>query len=237
MQLKIKRSQRNAGVLSNNVVFCLDARVEFTAAEHASLTRHKLWNQCIYNSEASKRLLDKSAAQMDGSVLGGFKSLATAALAGLRLNIFVKSLAAGQHVECKSMDELLGAEDAIMTACQNLRVYMDTAATFDGREVLFDFSTDEPRVVAQAVTPTPQLVAPALFPSMEPALLTAGDAMEPIPAIAIAEAYTAPEETGEVYQGGYEAASVYSSSANGMPPLLVVGLAFVMIVIVLALIR
>jgi hypothetical protein len=46
-----------------------------------------------------------------------------------------------------------------MTACQNLRGYLDTAATFDGREVLLDFSSDEPAVVAQTSTPAPKLIA------------------------------------------------------------------------------
>lgn len=177
MQLKLKRSQREAGVLSTNVIFCLDARVEFTREEQHSVTRYKLQNQVIYNSEASKRLLDKSAAQQDGSTLGGLKALASVAMAGLKLNISVASLQRGQHVECKSLDELLGAEDAIMTACQNLRGYLSTAASFDGREVLVDFNDDEPKVVAQAVSPSPQLVAPlppsALPPMPPPAALAA----------------------------------------------------------------
>ena len=40
-----------------------------------------------------------------------------------------------------------------MTACENLKSYLDTAATFDGREVLFDFSTGDAQAVAQASTP------------------------------------------------------------------------------------
>jgi hypothetical protein len=57
---------------------------------------------------------------------------------------------------------LLGAEEAIMQACENLKGYLDTAATFDGREVLFDYATGSAQPVAVAATPEPMLIsAPA----------------------------------------------------------------------------
>jgi hypothetical protein len=166
VQLKIKRTQREGGVVSKTMIFCIDAMVHFTPEEAASLKRYKLGNQVIYNSEASARLLDRSAnAQGDGkSLAGNFKSLALAALAGMKLNISINSLAAGQHVECKSLDELIGAENAIMEACENLRMYLATAATFDGRELLFDFANGEGTLVAQA-TPSPMLVVPPAAPT------------------------------------------------------------------------
>jgi hypothetical protein len=34
---------------------------------------------------------------------------------------------------------LLGAEGAIMDACKNLKAYLDTAQTFDGREEVLEF--------------------------------------------------------------------------------------------------
>ena len=36
-------------------------------------------------------------------------------------------------------DELLGGEAAIIEACQNLKAYLETALTFDGREELHEF--------------------------------------------------------------------------------------------------
>lgn len=175
MQLKIQRSQREGGVVSKSVIFCLDARVEFTAAEQASITRYKLHKQVIYNSEASKRHLDSAAGHQEGNTLGGnLRSLASVAMAALNLNISIESLQRGQHVECKSMDELLGAEEAIMTACRNLKSYLETAATFDGREVLIDFDSDRPTVIATSTPalalvspPVPQAVAPALPPTTQ----------------------------------------------------------------------
>lgn len=163
MQLKIRRTQRDGGVVSKSVVFCLDARVSFSAQETADLKRYKLYKQVIYNSEASKRLIDRGNDAVDGTARGALKGLGLMALAAMRLNITVESLERGQHIECKSMDELLAAEDALFEACENLRKYLDTAATFDGREILVDFSSDK-QPEAIAVTPVRQLVAPPPVP-------------------------------------------------------------------------
>lgn len=160
MQLKLRRSQRIGGIVSQGVVFCIDARAEFTPEEQANLSRYKLYKEVIYNSEAQKRLLDKGLAHNDGSASGFVKSLATLALARTKLYVTVRSLGRGQHIECKSLDELLGAEEALMQACQNLKAYLETAQSFDGREVLYDFSGDTPRVVAHAVSPDPLLAVP-----------------------------------------------------------------------------
>jgi hypothetical protein len=143
------------------VIFCLDARVEFTPDEKQSISRYKLQNEVIYNSEAQLRLLAKSEAQRDGSVGGGLKGLATMAFAHTKLHITIGSLERGQHIECKSLEELIGAEEAMLAACQNLKSYLDTALTFDGREVLIDFATGAPAIVAQSVTPPVMLAAPA----------------------------------------------------------------------------
>ena len=171
MQLKLRRSQRDGGVISRNVIFCLDARVEFTTEEQRHITRYKLHNEVIYNSEASARYLARADAQRDGSIKGNLKSIASVAMAAMRLNISIASLQKGQHVACKSLDELLGAEDAIMTACQNLRAYLDTAATFDGREVLFDFAGGGPGLIAHSGgAPALAVAPPAALPPPAAAL-------------------------------------------------------------------
>jgi hypothetical protein len=161
MKLLLRRAQR-AGGLSGNMIFCLDARVEFTPSEREDIRRYRLANQVIYNSEASKRALAKSEAAHDGSTVGGLKAIAFAAMAAMKLNISIASLERGQHIECKSLDELLGAEEAIMSACENLRGYLETAATFDGREVVVDFTTETPTIVAQAPAIPPPM--PVLTP-------------------------------------------------------------------------
>lgn len=192
MQLKLKRSQREGGLISKSVIFCLDARADFTPEERNSISRYKLHNEVIYNSEAQLRLLEKSAVQRDGSFVGSLKSLATVALAHTQLYITIASLQKGQHVECKSLEELIGAEEAICIACQNLKAYLEAALTFDGREVLVDFATGVPQIVAEAVTPQAMLAAPAPHPA-------------PAPPVAYAPAEQAlPVDEASVDTGAYE---------------------------------
>jgi hypothetical protein len=161
MQLKLRRSQRDGGLVAKNVIFCLDARAELTHFERDNLARYKLYDQVIYNSDAAKRQLDKSvAATSEGTATGLLRGVVHLALTALRLNITIRSLERGHHIECKSMDELLAAEEAILEACRSLKVYLDVAATFDGSEVLVDFATGEPVAVAAATPPEP-ILAPA----------------------------------------------------------------------------
>jgi len=161
MQLKIRRSQRDAGIVSNHVLFCLNARAELSAIERDNLARYKLYDQVIYNSEASKRhIAEGMAASAEGSLRGGLKAWGHLAMAKLRLNVTVRSLERGQYIECRSMEELRDAEDAIILACQNLKTYLEMAATFDGTEQLIDFSGGEPTIIAQTIQPEPILAPP-----------------------------------------------------------------------------
>lgn len=151
MQLVLTRSRREGGIVSKAVIFCLDARIDLTREEQYNVNYYKLGSQVIYNSEASKRHLDRADAQNDGSMSGALKSLVSTAMAALKLNITINGLQSGQHIECKTLDELLGAERAIMDACETLKNYLDAAATFDGRPILIDFSTGVPAVEVGAV--------------------------------------------------------------------------------------
>jgi hypothetical protein len=61
------------------------------------------------------------------------------AMERLSLRITIASLMRGVHVECKDLDEVLGAKNAILEAAQSLRDYLDVAASFDGREEIVEF--------------------------------------------------------------------------------------------------
>jgi hypothetical protein len=153
MQLKLSRSQRQGGILSKSAIFCLDARAQLTAREVTEVSRYKLGSQVIYNSEAAKRQLTKSEAVADGSFTGSLKQMGYAALAAMNLNITIDSLQRGQHIECKDLNELLGAEDAIMAACERLKGFLETASTFDGREMVIDLSTGTPALASAPALP------------------------------------------------------------------------------------
>jgi hypothetical protein len=140
MKLLLGRSQRNAGLMGGKVMFTLDARVDLTDEEKALIKKYGLGKEVIYNSEKSKRHLEATQGALAmpgaGSLLKAGIGLAMAALS---LNITIESLTKGHHIECKDLDELLATEQAIMEACRNIKVYLDTAVTFDGREVVIDF--------------------------------------------------------------------------------------------------
>lgn len=145
MQLKLKRSQRSGGVMGNKIIFSLDARSELTPEEQALVAKYSLGKLVIYDSEQRKKLTDAGLAHTanvqsgGGGVWATTKGLANLAMAAMTLRVSVDSLSQGHHIECKDMDELLGAEAAITEACKNLKGYLDTAVTFDGREVVLDF--------------------------------------------------------------------------------------------------
>ncbi len=158
MQLKIKRSQREAGLISKTAVFIIDARVVFTANEERNVQRYKLWNEHIYSSESAKKSWINAELSKDGSTSGGLKTLTHSILAAFKLNVTVRSIHSGQHIECKNLDELIFAEECIKTACKTLREYLDVASTFNGSEVLYEYQDGEVAVIARSIAPEPALI-------------------------------------------------------------------------------
>ncbi len=137
MQLVMRRSQKTSGLMSKSVLFCLDARVDLSNEERSNVDRYRLGGQVLYNSQNAKQHLDKVAEAAGGS-RGFLSGAVNLAMAKLSLSISVDSLTRGHHIECKELDELLGAEEAIKTACENIKTYIDMASTFDGREIVID---------------------------------------------------------------------------------------------------
>jgi NAD(P)-dependent dehydrogenase (short-subunit alcohol dehydrogenase family) len=117
--------------LGNRVIYESTNRQRHSEAtlEHLKLTKN------------TPRLTDSAAVQMLGAgkiLYRLFRAGWSATAAALSLRITVNSLISGVHAECKSLEELLGAENAIVRAAQNLRSYLDTATTFDGGEDFFE---------------------------------------------------------------------------------------------------
>lgn len=154
MQLKLKRSQRAGGIMGGKVLFGLDARAELTPDEQALVRKYNLGKLVVYDSEARKKRTESAYGHFDEagsgplvatggsaarSLWSNARGLASAAMMALSLRVTIDSLVAGQHIECKELDELLGAEGAIRNACGNLKAYLETALTFDGREEVVEF--------------------------------------------------------------------------------------------------
>ncbi|MEY9470836.1 hypothetical protein ABH992_003235 [Bradyrhizobium yuanmingense] len=147
MQLKLKRSQRTGGMLGGKVIFALDARSDLTPDEKGLVSKYGLGKLVVYDSEARKKhgeaayghFGEGASSTIGRSLWKNARGIASAAMMALSLRITVEGLMSGQHVECKDLDELLGAEAAILNACKNLNAYLETAQTFDGREEVVEF--------------------------------------------------------------------------------------------------
>lgn len=155
MQLKLQRSQRAGGMMGNKVVFILDARVEPSEEERALIKKYGLGKMNVYDSEARKKhqagafghfdnaagapVLGASGKSIAGSLWSNARGLASLAMMSLSLNVTIDGLIAGQHIECKDLDELLAAQLAIVEACRSAKGYLDVATTFDGREEVLEF--------------------------------------------------------------------------------------------------
>jgi hypothetical protein len=162
MQLKIQRSQRTGGVMSSTVFFCLDVRADYTSEEQNNISRYKLGAQGIYNSHAARRHLDTAGAHLETTQVGSVGERAAGlargamslALSKLHLNITIDSLGRGQHIECKDLEELLEAQEAVRTACKNVTRYLQIAATFNGSQTVIDYDGGEEKIhVTQVASP------------------------------------------------------------------------------------
>jgi hypothetical protein len=157
MRLKLRRSQRSTALMGK-VLFALDARIELTAEEHSLVAKYRLGDTVVYESSTRERhlaamrmhaestrdhpgLTESAGAQALGAGKTFFRLAragVSAASAALSLRVTVYSLIQGVHVECKSLEELIEAENAIVEAAQNLKAYLQTAVSFDGREEIIE---------------------------------------------------------------------------------------------------
>jgi len=193
MQLKLTRSRREGGLVSKSVIFCLDARVDFTKEEQHSINYYKLGNECVYSSEAAMRHHNRADQLNDGSVTGALKSIASTAMAGLQLNIKIAGLQKGQHIECKTMEELLAAEDAIRAGCKNLKAYLAVAASFDGRPILVNYDDIGTEMTVVGAVPQAAIAAMPSAPSADLPIREVLRSLAPPPPDSIARG---EEETG-----------------------------------------
>ena len=134
MQLKVTRSQVKKGMLSKNVKFILTARLVLTKEEKFAVNEYKLGDQVIYASETAQKHLE--GYERTTSSIGG---LARIAMARMSLNLTINNLTDEKTVECNTLDEVIGAEACIREACENVKLYIAVAQTFDGREETFEF--------------------------------------------------------------------------------------------------
>lgn len=147
MKLKLTRSQRSSFTGKN--IFHLDVVMEISADEEALIKQYKLEKQIVYSSEGFNRLASgaQAAADAAGALKGvapgaglieGAKSFGLGIAANFALTVTVRDLIEGKAIECKDLGEMTDAEDAVITGAQNLKTFLDTAQTFDGREIVVE---------------------------------------------------------------------------------------------------
>jgi hypothetical protein len=157
LRLKLRRSQRST--ILGKVLFGLDARMELSSEELQLVRKYQLGKDVVYDSANREKYSENLQARLEMSrggpslmdspgaqLLGTGKTLfhlargaASAVAASLSLRVTINSLISGIHVECKSLGELLEAETAIVEAATNLKSYLQSARTFDGREEILEF--------------------------------------------------------------------------------------------------
>ncbi len=114
--LKLRRSQK-AGMLGKTS-FMLDARVELDPEAKGLISKYGLGSLVVYDSKARQQRAESAYVNFDQatysstgrSLWSSAKGLANAAMMALSLRVTVSNLIGGQHIECKDLDELLGAE-------------------------------------------------------------------------------------------------------------------------------
>jgi hypothetical protein len=156
MALKLKRSERTGTF--GKLLFALDARMDMSAENRALIAKYNLGDRVIYESAAREARTEAARQHLENSrddtsifdspgrqALGIGKSLfrlgraaISATAAALSLRITVDGLIAGVHVECKDMNELMEAEEAITEAARNLKAELGAANTFTGQEQVID---------------------------------------------------------------------------------------------------
>lgn len=152
MQLVLRRAQRTTRLRGKHV-FTLDARLDLTREEANLVHKFQLDQYLVYDSAARTEAADTAAAHarnaaetargggsMGRALLSLGRAYLVAARAKLTLRITVGSLVRGHHIECKDLEELLGAESAIRDAANNVSAYLQVAETFDGREEVIELS-------------------------------------------------------------------------------------------------
>lgn len=142
MRLEITRSQRTSGMLTTKNLFELDAKLSLSEEEAMLIKKYKLGGVSIYNSDQAQKHLNVAgnalADAATGNVFALAKGMARIGLSKLSLRMTIDSITKGQHLELNDLDEVLGAEDAIVGACQLAKTYIQTALTFDGRTTVVE---------------------------------------------------------------------------------------------------
>lgn len=138
MQLKLKRSQHETGLVFKHPVYCVDILAEFTPEEQAVIKRQKLGSTVLLSIHGLN---------------SGFKDTETGEFLKKEKGIVfitAASIAKGHQLQHKDLATLHGAENKLQQACQALQTRLKASTLYSGEETVIDFGGAEPEVVARA---------------------------------------------------------------------------------------
>jgi hypothetical protein len=122
MELLVKKSQEDKGILSTTVHYTLSVRARLTDEEKVAVKRYKLGKEVLYERVKTPEL--------GYSVLGIAAKLA---LKALNLTITVNDLIEnGKEIKCKDIGEMMSAESQVMEAIEMFKRILDTCRGFEG---------------------------------------------------------------------------------------------------------
>jgi hypothetical protein len=124
MKLILERAQRTNGMMKKTQVFAVTFRAEISQTERDAINKYKLADDVLYESyevEGGSGLLGMASRAYHNSMIK---------------KVIVRELIEGKTIECSDIVEMKGIEAQVLEAAQNLKIILDTAATFGGREVI-----------------------------------------------------------------------------------------------------
>jgi hypothetical protein len=121
--------------MMGGIYFAVDARIVLTEDEMQDVIKYHLHDQVVYYSEGVRKQATKTMDDVEARTVGGtLKAMARLAALNLQLKFTFADLMRGVHVECKNLDELMGAEGAFVMACERAQKYLAFAKTYTNEQ-------------------------------------------------------------------------------------------------------
>lgn len=129
MKLKLRRTQKSGMI--GKVTFSMFAQTDLTPEEAGYVTKYKMGKEVLYHKDK----VDTSGVGMPGMGVMASVGRLLAAKA-LNLTITADDLVNGKTVECKDIVEMRAAEEQIKEACALFKEVLESAAHFEGEEII-----------------------------------------------------------------------------------------------------
>jgi len=129
MQLLLRRTQKSG--LTGKITFSLYSKVRLDEAEAGHVKKYRMGKEVLYEK------IKMSGGNGGMGFLGDMASIARSLAAkALNITVTINDLLDGKTVDCKDIIEMRAAEDQIKEACGMFKEILESAAHFEGEEVI-----------------------------------------------------------------------------------------------------